>query len=465
MNYNEIVEYIENIPRFVTDKDGRSKSGNENLRVIIKKLSNPQDKCKAIHIAGTNGKGSTAIFTKDILTQKGYKVGVFTSPHLIKVNERIAVYSYEKTSEEDACNSIDNSISKYCITDEDFCECYEIVKKAIDSAMEEGASHPSFFEILFAIAAVYFEKTKPDFVVYETGLGGRLDATNIIHPEITCITSIGLDHEKYLGDSIDKIAAEKAGIIKKGVPVVYNTGSIEADSVINNKATELDVKEINVAKSDYFINDITDKIIDFSIHSGYYNYDHLTLDGSVAPYQVDNASTAIALCNELFSVDEYVMGIEEVQEALSRFYWPGRMEELATNFVVDGAHNQDAIDKFIDSVNKRQRSSSVALLFAVAEDKDYEPMIEMLCERLNLDSVYVTSLNSSRGISADYVAEIFKHYMKKYGRESERVFADDSIENILRKGTEDHRNDGMTLYCVGSLYLVGSIKALFSKEI
>ena len=220
----EAEDYINQIPLFGPHTEGRNKSGNENLEAVMALLGNPHLAHKAIHVAGTNGKGSTVQFLRAILTEEGYRVRTFTSPHLISITERIEG-----------------------ITEEEFVECYQIVRNACEHAVQKNLQHLSYFEFLFAMAAVYFSKLELDYVIYETGLGGRLDATNVLVPVLTIITEIGLDHMKYLGNTIEAIAGEKAGIIKTGVPVVYHTGSLEADAVVKNQAEALAAEAINVA--------------------------------------------------------------------------------------------------------------------------------------------------------------------------------------------------------------------------
>ena len=446
MNYDEIVDEIINIPRF---SSGVNKSGKDNLLKVMEQLGNPHKATKSIHIAGTNGKGSTARFVMDILAAKGYSVGIFTSPHLVRINERIGI----ATLQDDRKNILVKDIS-----DEDFVCCYNLIKEAVDIVQSNGGLHLSFFEFIFAMATVYFFKKGPDYVIYETGLGGRLDATNILEPEITAITSIGLDHTDYLGDTIEKVAAEKAGIIKHKIPVVYCTGDEAADKVILDRATELGCKEINVAKTDYIIYEITNKTIDFSMVNRYYRYHHLKLFVGGATYQVNNAITAIVLCNTLFSevgcIDQDI-----IQLALDNFYWPGRMEAIHPNVILDGAHNLDAINRFTECVVDGYGDKEVNLLFAVAGDKDYGPMIDMLCQELSLKSIWVTSINSKRGISSEYIADIFRKTIKKQGKKTE-VFYDDSIENAFSQAFELVKETDDILFCVGSLYLIGSIKEI-----
>lgn len=461
MTYEEAVDYIINIPRFniqnSVKRDGqaklksslRGKSGNDNLKAVMDLLGNPELNIRAIHIAGTNGKGSTATFVAGILRAKGYRVGVFTSPHLVKINERICIDGED-------------------ITDEDFLGCFIKINEAVRQNEKDGGFGLSFFEYLFAMSVVYFNEKRPDIVVYETGLGGRLDATNILMPLICGITSIGLDHTEYLGNTIEQIAFEKAGIIKSGVPIVYNTGSVEADAVIDRIATEKNACQINVAKTDYMINDFTDNGIDFSVVNSYYNYQNIKLRKERALYQTDNATTAIVLCNKLMELwNEDYLPKDIIQDGLDAFFWPGRMEQLSDNVIVDGAHNLNAIYRFVESVRSIE-SGGVCLLFAVAGDKDYEPMIEELCRSLDISFVCVTTLDSHRGISADYIAKIFDYYMKESDSvtaASYEILTEDDIEKALYISRMKAKEIGKSLYCVGSLYLIGSIKKLWRDTI
>ena len=439
-DFESCVKYLYNIPFFLKDENNRSKSGNENLSVLMNELSDPQKEIKCIHIAGTNGKGSVANFIKCILKEKGYTAGIFTSPHLMNIRERIMI---------DAL-----------ISEEDFLECFNRVLNAEETILNKGFGHISYFEFLFAMAAVYFAKEKPDYVIYETGLGGRLDATNLIIPEISVITSIGLDHMQYLGDSIELIAGEKAGIIKDGIPVVYNTGEESADIVISKAAKTHNSKEINVAKTKYIINNISDKTIDFSIINGYYRYDNLEIK-TTAAYQVDNAITAIEACNELF-IRDGIIKEDIIKKALLNFYWPGRMEYVYPNVVIDGAHNEDAIKRFIETVNKVYGDKKTEILFAVCEDKDYEPMIKLLCANLYISKLYVTAINSARAASPDSVADIFRSCLDKNA--SVDIIVDNDMKKVFKNAVSNviNKEDTM-LFAVGSLYLAGSIKQIIME--
>ncbi|MCM1272769.1 MAG: bifunctional folylpolyglutamate synthase/dihydrofolate synthase [Clostridium sp.] len=444
MTYQEAVDYIYHIPKF----NDRGKTGNDNLMRIMNKMGNPHMACPAIHIAGTNGKGSTAQFIKELLVSAGYNVGIFTSPHLVRVNERIAMVQGK---------------TEQMISDDEFLDVFLRIKAVVDEETACGNAHISFFEYIFAMAALYFADKDLDFVIYETGLGGRLDATNILMPSVCVITAIGLDHTMYLGNTIEEIAAEKAGIIKGGVPVVYGTGYCEADAVIEEIAAKKDANAINVAKTKYIINEFTDKTIDFSVRNRYYNYDHLKLENGNALYQVDNAILALHACHALFddgSVEKGVMAEDVVKRGLLHFRWQGRMERYGSHLVLDGAHNPDAIKRFTETVKALYGSRDISLFFAVSSDKDYITMTDILCSELKLKNLYVTALQNERGVSAGTVADLFRQHVKC---RDIAVCADDDLRTLFLKAYGRAVDENDILFCAGSLYLVGAIKELVDE--
>ena len=268
LNYTEAVEYILNVPKFTT------KNKPEHTVELLKRLGHPECGMKVIHVAGTNGKGSVCAFLSEMLTLAGKKTALFTSPHLVRINERF-------------------QINNVPISDELFLESYQKVQAAIDGMVKDGLPHATYFELLYAVAMVAFQKEKAEYVVLETGLGGRLDATNTIeHPIATVITSISLDHTEILGDTIEKIAGEKAGIIKEGVPVIYDGRNEEAEKVIKKRAKELHAPAFVLKEEMYEILGNTDKSIDFCLNCGYYEHAKVTAP-YLAPYQVVNSSLAL----------------------------------------------------------------------------------------------------------------------------------------------------------------------------
>lgn len=453
MNYRETVDYILNIPLFA------QKIGTENLASLLERLGNPQDKTRVIHVAGTNGKGSTAKALATLLMEAGFHVGLFTSPHLVSINERI---------------KYDNSD----ISEEDFVWAFETVQK-------QFTMHPSFFEVMFAMAAVYFEKKNPDYVIYETGMGGRLDATNVVKPELCMITSVGLDHMEYLGDTIEKIAEEKAGIIKPSVPIVYFKRDAVSSGIIEAKAKISNSPVAAVEISQYIINEIDDKTIDFSLHNRYYNYDHLKIKRT-SLYQVENACLAVTafsilmkcritardfadsdkseqnsdrcMLNEVNDRRMQNIGDEQIRNriiwrGLLNFSWEGRMEELARDVYVDGAHNPEAIDSYCKTLQLLHNGKKKILIFAVVKDKDYDTMIKTLAEKLSFEKIIVAGVENKRKAPVSFIADRFGTYT---GR---RVDACDSISEAMERAFEYKKQiPDSAIYCVGSLYLVGEVK-------
>lgn len=410
--YEEAIEYISGIPRFAPKTD------LENTRIILKSLGNPQNNSKVVHVAGTNGKGSVSKMIALMLEKKGYRVGLFTSPHLVRINERISINGRD-------------------ISDADFVALFDKVKTLADELVKNETEnngykfqHPAYFEFLFVMAAQYFSEKSCDYVVYETGLGGRLDATNVTTPEVCVITSIGLDHMQYLGNTIKEIASEKAGIIKREVPIVYNTGDDTADRVIEERARELNCKAVK-------INGYPDDIAD--------------IFGDTQPlYQYDNAATAIAACRLL-------TGNEDFSEALRAFMWPGRCQWLSDNVILDGAHNEDAALKLTESLKyicDSRGFDKVSLLFAVSSDKDYESIIKTLTDRLDIEDVYVTEINSDRRESVSVVMSLFQKYLP--AEKHFDVVGSSNMREML-KLSRDELSEGTLLVIVGSLYMAGEI--------
>lgn len=433
MNYRETVDYILNIPLFA------QKIGTENLASLLEHLGNPQDKSRVIHIAGTNGKGSTAKALATILMHAGFHVGLFTSPHLVSINERIR-YDDEM------------------ISDEDFAWAFEQVQKKF-------TVHPSFFEVIFAMAAVYYEKKQPDYVIYETGMGGRLDATNVVKPELCIITSVGLDHMEYLGDTIEQIAGEKAGIIKPSVPVVYFKRDAVSSGIIETRAKELDSAVTAVEKSNYIINEIDDKTIDFSFHNRYYNYDHLRIP-KTSLYQVENTCLAVTSFDILMR--NKVMRYKEkddarieqaVRSGLLDFSWEGRMEEIAPDLYVDGAHNPEAIECYCRTLRTLYTEKKKILVFAAVKDKDYDTMIRDLTEELSFEKIIVTSVDNKRKAPVSLIADRFQKYTGHVVEAYEDIA--EAMDAAIRY--KEQITDS-AVYCVGSLYLVGEVKCWLQKR-
>ena len=429
MNYEEAVAYIEETPKFT------KKNSLDHTRECLRRLGNPEKKFKVIHVAGTNGKGSTCAFLTSILREAGYSCGLFTSPHLVRINERFQI----------------NEIN---IDDDTFLAAFKKVKALADEMVAEGSYHPTYFEMLFLMGMVIFADAGVDYVTLETGLGGRLDATTAVGDPVACvITSISLDHMQYLGDTVSKIAGEKAGIIVPNVPVIYDGNDPDAAEVIEKRAKELGSPAYKVVQSDARVLGNNKDGIDFSLKDEYYGDTSFHIP-FIAWYQVMNASLSLTTMEVLRNVIPVTM--EQMQEGIKNTRWQGRMETILPGVIVDGAHNEDGVRRFVETAERFQDEYPLTLLFSAVNDKDYQDMIHTICQKIRFRKVVTTEVGGYREVPSAELAEIFR----KEGCKD--VANSDSIQEAFYMAREAKGEDGM-LFCVGSLYLVGEIKALLSE--
>ena len=429
MNYEEAVAYIEETPKFT------KKNSLDHTRECLRRLGNPEKKFKVIHVAGTNGKGSTCAFLTSILREAGYSCGLFTSPHLVRINERFQI----------------NEIN---IDDDTFLAAFKKVKALADEMVAEGSYHPTYFEMLFLMGMVIFADAGVDYVTLETGLGGRLDATTAVEDPVACvITSISLDHMQYLGDTVSKIAGEKAGIIVPNVPVIYDGNDPDAAEVIEKRAKELGSPAYKVVQSDARVFGNNKDGIDFSLKDEYYGDTSFHIP-FIAWYQVMNASLSLTTMEVLRDVIPVTM--EQMQEGIKNTRWQGRMETILPGVIVDGAHNEDGVRRFVETAERFQDEYPLTLLFSAVNDKDYQDMIHTICQKIRFRKVVTTEVGGYREVPSAELAEIFR----KEGCKD--VANSDSIQEAFYMAREAKGEDGM-LFCVGSLYLVGEIKALLSE--
>ena len=427
--YDNVEAYIYDIPKFTKKNDLK------HTEMLLFKLGNPGVTKKIIHVAGTNGKGSVCAYLNSFLLESGKKVGMFTSPHLISMNERIR---------------IDGQI----VSKEDFVVGFEQVKEMLTTLPDE-IPHPTFFETLFLIAMCIFEKNNVEYIILETGLGGRLDATNVIpKPEITVITKIGLDHCEYLGDTKEKIAEEKAGILKRNVPVVYLKKYTETAKVIEKQALLKGSFLEGLEEESFKIEKFKNKSIDFCYKSRYYDYITFTVPGH-ALYQVENISMALRAFECMMEKEQ--IKVDNLRKAIARTNWEGRMEEIADGVYVDGAHNEDGILAFLDAVSHISCEGKKILLFSVVSDKDYKSMIHALTDNNLFTQIIAVPLQDARGLSLEHLKENFSFCHKDAVNYFETVEEGFSYA-LSEKGEED------MLFVAGSLYLVGHIKALLRRK-
>lgn len=427
-NYKEAVRYIEDIPKFT------KKHSLEHTKEFMRRLGSPSSDRKIVHVAGTNGKGSVCAYIQAVLESEGKKTGFFTSPHLVSINERIQT-------------------GRRSITDEEFYRVFQEVYEIVDKMGMEGTAHPSYFEFLYGMAMKFFSYTDIEYIILETGLGGRLDATNSFEsPVLTVITSISLDHTEILGDSIEQIAAEKAGIIKSGVPVIFDAGNETAACVIRKIAAGCGAPCRGITKNAFEIQEVTRKYIAFS-RTNAYDKDINWRIPICGLYQVMNAETALQAAEYLLK-DEPVHK-ERWREAVSSVQWKGRMEETGDHIVIDGAHNPGAVEAFVETVHALEDGKDVlpVIIFSAAADKKYEQMIIYICEHLPAKAYIVTEIEDKRRVSATELAEIFRMHTRR------RVIARKDIKEALDAAYKEREGTGY-IYCLGSLYLAGGIEKI-----
>lgn len=430
MNYSEAVAYIEETPKFTT------KNKLSHTKECLERLGSPEKKFKVIHVAGTNGKGSTCAFLTSIFREAGFSCGLFTSPHLVVINERF-------------------QINEKNIDDETFLNAFHKVKALADELVAEGNYHPTYFEMLFLMGMVIFADAGVDYVMLETGLGGRLDATTAVENPIACvITSISLDHMQFLGNTIEEIAGEKAGIIVPEVPVIYDGNDERAAEVVKKQALALGSPCYEVKRENMEILQNTRAGIDFSFENEYYGNTTFSIP-FIAGYQVMNAGLALKTAQVLR--DTVKLPGEAILKGLKRTRWQGRMETILPGVIVDGAHNEDGVEKFVETAEHFQEKYPLTLLFSAVDDKDYTDMIRTILGRIRFRHVIVTQVGGYRKVPAGQLADIFR---------KEGCLSAESCENVeeaFKKALDKKGEDGM-LFCVGSLYLVGEIKAIIAKE-
>lgn len=429
MNYTEAVDYIETIPKFTV------KHPPEHTRELLSRLGNPQEGIKIIHVAGTNGKGSVCAYLNAMLLAGGKKTGLFTSPHLVRINERFQINGED-------------------VSDEQFLDAFLKVEKAAKEYEAEGEGHPSYFETLFLMGMLIFKEAGVEYLVMETGLGGRLDATNVVEKPLACIiTSISRDHTEYLGDTLEAIAGEKAGIIKAGVPVIYDASQPGPAVVIAAKAKEMGSPAWPMEPSFYEMKTQSREGITFIFAYPGGEKAELAIP-YVAKYQMMNASLAFYTMHILQDVHEIPRNV--LAEGLSKIKWPCRMEMAAPGVIIDGAHNEDGIAQFVSTAGYFAKENEITILFTAVADKHYHEMIGEICEGIHPSHVVATQIDGSRVVPAEVLAEDFR----KAGCTD--VCAEPEIGAAYEKALE-RKGSGM-LFCVGSLYLAGELKAYLAKR-
>ena len=391
------------------------RSGLERMRRAVDLLGNPEQTYPIIHVTGTNGKGSTIAFMRELFVSHGKKVGTFTSPHIVSIHDRICINSEP-------------------ISDTDFIRLADQVK-AMEQRLLETHDQLSFFELLTLIALLYFREQEVELVLLEVGIGGLLDTTNIVTGEIAIITSIGLDHQETLGDSLVAIAEQKAGIFKPGKSAVIANLAQEAQLVCQRTATDLGV---SLYQADQ----------DFSFRNGNFSssladFNHLIL-GLEGAYQEENAALALQAFLLFMAQRDEKVDQEAVRAALQATKWAGRLEAITEHIYLDGAHNLPALERLVEFIQEKiQQGYQPQILFGALKRKDYSGMLTYLTEHLPDVVLYVTSF--------DYQGSLEEQDLGDY---TSIASYRDFIDNLEASAQEKD-----LLFVTGSLYFISEVRA------
>ncbi len=436
--------FLNDLPRFT------KKNSLAHTRELMRLLGNPCANRTVLHVAGSNGKGSVCNFLYHMLLAGNESAAMFVSPHLADMRERF-------------------QINGHLVSEESFLSAYDRVTAAVWELTAKGEAHPTFFEFLYAMAMVLFEEAGVTYVILETGLGGRLDATNSFPtPALCVITPIALEHTEILGDSIAQIAAEKAGILKPGVPVVYAAG--EAADVIAERAAQFECPAIALDGTCYRITEIAADGIAFYLTSAYDKKTTWHLPGR-ALYQVQNAALAITALRVLCDADcrpdhearqTPAITDETLQQGLFEADWPGRMQEVLPDIYFDGAHNPAGIDAFLSSVREIARNDAEAplLLVSMMREKDLPAAAALFLNGLNWEIVAVAAVSDARGADPGELAAVFADAAKDASAQAgmtprtPEVFPDARTAFLAMR---ERKKPGQKLFCAGSLYFIGEL--------
>ncbi len=405
----------------------------DRMDALLEKLERPERAFRSVHIAGTNGKGSTAAMIEAGLRAAGRRTGLYTSPHLVRINERIQVNGEE-------------------ISDADFCSVFESVERAVEQLLAQGSLelHPTYFECLTAMAFCHFRSAGVELAVVEVGLGGKLDATNVLLPSVSVITPIDFDHEAFLGKGTASISAEKAGILKPGVPAVFAPQSPEAEEVLEARARELQICVVRAGR-DW-------KAGRISHHHGYYEFEAVSDTGRLidarlslaGEHQITNALAAIA------ALDLLGLSPGAIERGLRVARWPGRLEQAAEKptVLLDGAHNPAGARALARFVRQHCPGRRVWLIYAAMRDKAVDEVAGILFPLAH--KVFVTGLAQPRAVSPEALAALVAHHhvcIQTTANVAEALAAARALAS-----------EADVILATGSLFLVGEAKALLASR-
>jgi dihydrofolate synthase / folylpolyglutamate synthase len=442
MNYDAAVRYLLSLGRELaapTQAAAAAKFDLENIAILSERLGRPERAYPSAHIAGTNGKGSTAAFLESILRRAGFRTGLNTSPHLEKINERIRV-------------------AGEAISDSDFAETLTRIQELIEELLASGRlrAHPTYFECVTAMAFQYFARARVEFGVFEVGLGGRLDATNILTPVVSVITRIDFDHENFLGHSLREIAAEKAGILKKGVPLVLAAQQPEAREVIATRGEQLGCPIIETPVA-YRVDRQTmeNGCVRAQITEVGSGWSTMLAPQLAGRFQLQNAINAVAAARAL-SARGYRIPENAIEQGIASAVWPGRLEKLQSrpDVYVDGAHNPGAARELAAFWEENFAGRKIFVIYGALRDKAVDEIAGLLFA--HAAEVVFTEPRTSRAISASQLSEIAAHHAL---RSSVIADAEQALDYVLSKAAPQD-----AIFVTGSLYLVGQLRRYWKQR-
>ncbi|MET3682550.1 dihydrofolate synthase/folylpolyglutamate synthase [Alkalibacillus flavidus] len=427
MNEREAIEWIhQQLPFGI-------KPGLTRVNMLLDQLGQPQHKIKTIHIAGTNGKGSTTSFLSHILKEEGYKVGTFTSPYIEQFNERM-------------------SINHQPISGDDLISLVERVKPICEDIAQTDVGHPTEFEIITAMAYLYFDEQQVDYAIIEVGLGGRLDSTNVIHPLLSVITSIGFDHTDILGNTLTDIAHEKAGIIKRQTPVISGVMQDEAKREIDRigHLNDTNVTHLGDSFFVYSTQSTTEgEQFDFDNHDQLLRNLAINMAGH---HQMNNAALAVQAYVTLMSIEFKKPNPQIIRNGLKNTHWSGRFETIrqTPDVILDGAHNVEAMESLIETIKQRYSPSSVYILAAFMKHKPVDQLVKKMSQ--HFEHITLTTFDFSK--SCEY------YELKEKYENCEVGIIDDWTIAYHRLREQLELND--VLVITGSLYFISEVKRTLS---
>ncbi|AIY84304.1 MAG: bifunctional folylpolyglutamate synthase/dihydrofolate synthase [Clostridium baratii] len=431
MDYKNAMKYIKEVGNF------GSNYGLERTERLLELLGNPHKKIKVIHVAGTNGKGSTTSMIASMLINEGFKTGMYTSPFLEEFEERI-------------------QIDRRNISKEDVATYVEIIKEAVDKVIEEGYTHPTEFEIITCIMFKYFYDKKVDYAVVEVGLGGRLDSTNVVNPVLSVITSISLDHTNILGNTIEEIAREKGGIIKENTPLIlYPQEKIEARDVLSKICNEKSSEIYEVKKENAKLIDINNEEFYQRIKINGLNKEYEINLKLLGEHQIINCIVALTAVEVLSKIEGFKL--KNIEKGIESAVWKGRLEVLNKKplIVIDGAHNIQGIKSLKENIEKYFNYNNMHLLIGILADKQVEDMINEIVP-LSSDVIALTPNSYRAELASELEKEIYKVNKNVKSFESYK----EGFLSVYKKAKEDDM-----ILVTGSLYMIGEMRGIINNII